>query len=196
MTSHRILCLYLVIFTMLLTLFIWHTSASRESKISSLSPLHMNHTNKGQLYVTDKRGPFSCEFLNKANITLVINAAIELRDPWDLSGTYPLDQCPIMLQIRYVRLDLRDSHSQDLSAAIKKTNPLIDKEIFAGGNVLIHCAAGISRSVAIAMAFLIYSEHLTPSEALARIRQVRPQAKPNRHFYQQLQEKAQNERMK
>jgi protein-tyrosine phosphatase len=44
---------------------------------------------------------------------------------------------------------------------------------------LVHCAAGISRSVCLVVAYLIKVHKMTPEAALAKIREKRPWAGPN-----------------
>ena len=52
--------------------------------------------------------------------------------------------------------------------------------------VLIHCFAGVSRSAALAMAWLMASERLRMEEALRVVRSARPRAAPNAAFLAQL----------
>lgn len=54
------------------------------------------------------------------------------------------------------------------------------------GVVLIHCFAGISRSVTLLAAYLMWAYFLTPVDALARIREVRAAATPNDGFWEKL----------
>ena len=59
---------------------------------------------------------------------------------------------------------------------------MIDASLSEGGYCLVHCAKGISRSIAICAAFLISRRQLTLEQALKKIRLVRPQAAPNLGF--------------
>lgn len=52
--------------------------------------------------------------------------------------------------------------------------------------VLVHCAAGISRSGAMVTAYLMYKYDLPADEALARLRKARPCVHPNDSFAWQL----------
>uniref|UniRef100_A0A7G3AB27 Putative dual specificity protein phosphatase 19 isoform x1 n=1 Tax=Lutzomyia longipalpis TaxID=7200 RepID=A0A7G3AB27_LUTLO len=56
------------------------------------------------------------------------------------------------------------------------------------GSVLVHCNAGISRSVAIVVGYLILEEKIPLAEAMEMVRRKRPGAKPNDGFMKQLQE--------
>jgi len=52
-----------------------------------------------------------------------------------------------------------------------------------GGRVLLHCAAGVSRSATIAIAFIMHYEKLQLREALLLVREKRPFVYPNRGFF-------------
>lgn len=61
----------------------------------------------------------------------------------------------------------------------------------ATANVLVHCAAGVSRSVAVAVAWLLETRYRSSvDECLAVIRQTRPAARPNDGFLKQLEARA------
>ncbi|KAI7697919.1 Dual specificity protein phosphatase 22 [Sarcoptes scabiei] len=65
-------------------------------------------------------------------------------------------------------------------------NDFIHSARLAGGNVLIHCLAGMSRSVSIVAGYLISVTSITINEALDAIRSVRSISAPNPGFYRQL----------
>ncbi len=52
----------------------------------------------------------------------------------------------------------------------------IDARVHEGKKVLIHCLGGLGRSGTVATAWLMYSKNLPLSEALRRVRSVRPGA--------------------
>ena len=64
--------------------------------------------------------------------------------------------------------------------------PIMFDEIKHGNNILVHCLAGISRSVSIIIAYLMIVEKLTYNQALDSIRQIRPEVNPNPGFAYQL----------
>jgi protein-tyrosine phosphatase len=53
-------------------------------------------------------------------------------------------------------------------------------------NVLVHCSAGISRSVTIVIAYMVREKNMSVNDALAFIRTKRPRANPNCGFISQL----------
>jgi dual specificity phosphatase 12 len=55
------------------------------------------------------------------------------------------------------------------------------------GAVLVHCMAGVSRSTAVVMAYLMHTERLSADAALEDIQHQRSYASPNENFMEQLQ---------
>lgn len=55
-----------------------------------------------------------------------------------------------------------------------------------GSAVLVHCLAGVSRSVTVTLAYLIQTEALSLNEAFTLVRSRKPDVSPNFHFMQQL----------
>lgn len=55
------------------------------------------------------------------------------------------------------------------------------------GNILIHCAQGISRSVAVIMAYLMQSYSLSVKNSLHAVRRKSPEVQPNTAFMEQLE---------
>jgi hypothetical protein len=56
----------------------------------------------------------------------------------------------------------------------------------AGQRVLVHCSAGFNRSVTVCCAVHIQLEHLSAEEALARVREHHPWARPDSHHWLKL----------
>eukprot|EP00670_Eutreptiella_braarudii_P002487 CAMPEP_0174302590 /NCGR_PEP_ID=MMETSP0809-20121228/59709_1 /TAXON_ID=73025 ORGANISM="Eutreptiella gymnastica-like, Strain CCMP1594" /NCGR_SAMPLE_ID=MMETSP0809 /ASSEMBLY_ACC=CAM_ASM_000658 /LENGTH=289 /DNA_ID=CAMNT_0015408507 /DNA_START=31 /DNA_END=901 /DNA_ORIENTATION=+ len=72
--------------------------------------------------------------------------------------------------------------SEDLNKALA----FIDSGMAAGGNVLVNCSRGVSRSSSVCMAWLMTRKGYSFTQALALVRQARPVANPNPSFAQQL----------
>jgi dual specificity phosphatase 12 len=66
------------------------------------------------------------------------------------------------------------------------SHSFIDDAIASGGSVLIHCQAGVSRSVTVAASYLMKQQKISCEAALEMIRLKRPSAKPIRYFVEQL----------
>jgi hypothetical protein len=59
-------------------------------------------------------------------------------------------------KIKYLRLRLKDDHKTNLLPFIAKCNKFVQHQrVELGKNVLIHCSAGMSRSVSLAIAYLL-----------------------------------------
>jgi hypothetical protein len=57
------------------------------------------------------------------------------------------------------------------------------ERVRAGERVLVHCVAGFNRSVTVCCGALILLEHLSAEDALARVRQRHPWARPDSHHW-------------
>lgn len=86
--------------------------------------------------------------------------------------------------IEHEEWDIADkSQSKLLSPRLQGILAQMDARILdARGYCLVHCAFGISRSVAICAAWLISRRQMTMAQALQKIRAVRPDAAPNMGF--------------
>lgn len=65
---------------------------------------------------------------------------------------------------------------------ISKVTKFIHQQIEADRTVLIHCAAGISRSVSLTIAYLIEYEDMSLAEAFGTVREGRTQAYPHENL--------------
>jgi protein-tyrosine phosphatase len=94
---------------------------------------------------------------------------------------------PVILDgMHWKELPLDDLPSEDISAFLEEAMQFIDEALHSRKGVLIHCFAGLSRSVAVTMAYLMKNQGLTRDQALARIRETRPAAHPNAGFMNTL----------
>ncbi len=62
----------------------------------------------------------------------------------------------------------------------------------SGGSALVHCVAGVSRSAALCMAYLVRHRGLSLLRAYEQVRQARPCVRPNRGFAVQLMQWEEN----
>ncbi|EEC00470.1 skrp1 dual specificity protein phosphatase, putative [Ixodes scapularis] len=91
--------------------------------------------------------------------------------------------------LSYLSLPLLDLPECVLSdAVIGAVGDFVEGALSSGGAVLIHCNAGVSRSSALAIAFLMTRRGAGYQEALSRVRAVRAAACPNEGFRRQLRD--------
>lgn len=126
------------------------------------------------LYLSNMLTAANCQILKQAGITHIIN----------LSGKP--NACPS--EFKYLQIMVDDLESADISQYFNETNLFILTALSENGKVLVHCAAGISRSPTIVLAYLIEHHNFTPNTALKHIRLTRPIADPNLGFMRQLGE--------
>lgn len=113
-------------------------------------------------------------FLDREKITHVLNLTSTPSKPEVLASR-------VCLQIK-----LLDSPTQDILAHIPAAIDFIHSARACGGRILVHCLAGISRSSAMATAYLMWDGHYSHLEAFEIVRAHRPCASPNLNFMGQL----------
>jgi len=111
--------------------------------------------------------------LEQNKITHVLGITKAVVDYWD------------KLTVR--KYSLNDTPETDLSKIFEESIGFISSALAIKGNrVLVHCRAGISRSVTIICAYLIATKRITAKDALKLVRKKRPRANPNYGFWKQL----------
>ncbi|CDW56498.1 dual specificity protein phosphatase [Trichuris trichiura] len=88
----------------------------------------------------------------------------------------------------YKRIVIQDLPTEDIKKYFEECNDFINQARRANGRCLVHCNAGISRSVSIVMAYLIKYEEMSVKSALYYVKAIRPVAQPNNGFLLQLLE--------
>jgi protein-tyrosine phosphatase len=128
--------------------------------------------------VVHKKGSesqFYCPGIKEIGISHVVNLCSE-EQPFADKG------------IQYLNCILTDLPEQSLPALLPKPLQFIQAAISQGGKVLVHCNAGVSRSSAIIIAYLIRHQDMKYDQALDQVRTNRATAKPNIGFETQLKE--------
>eukprot|EP00055_Hartaetosiga_balthica_P005619 m.16740 g.16740 ORF g.16740 m.16740 type:complete len:320 (+) comp4662_c0_seq4:305-1264(+) len=89
---------------------------------------------------------------------------------------------------KHVQVPITDEAESDLLSFLPPCMEFISSSLFEQEyNVLVHCQAGISRSVAVILAYLIYSKQYDSlAHAFRAVKKVHKQAKPNEGFVEQL----------
>ncbi len=149
----------------------------------------MDHIEHG-IYISDWEAAINEDLLKKNNIKAVICINTSLKDNRDFALYKKLN-------IKHFHILADDCISVDLKKWFKSTNKIIEYHVAKGMNILVHCRAGISRSVTVVMAYLIYLCHcrgnLRPNKLIIHniykyLRDRRKCALPNPAFYKQLME--------
>ncbi|KAF2981201.1 hypothetical protein EK904_014552 [Melospiza melodia maxima] len=125
------------------------------------------------LYLGSAYHASKCEFLANLHITALLNVSRKS------SESFKDQYC-------YKWIPVEDSHTADISSHFQEAIDFIEQVRRAGGRILVHCEAGISRSPTICMAYLMKTRKLRLEEAFDYIKQRRSLISPNFGFMGQL----------
>jgi hypothetical protein len=139
---------------------------------SLASPLP--HAITEDLFLGDYQSSKNPILLN-LGVTGVVNAAGGLPNP--LAG-----------QLRYLKVNLPDSALSDIQSHFPAVIKFVNQVRSKGGKVLINCAAGVSRSATLVIAYLMSSQKMTLREAYRKVKAIRACVDPNPGFAAQLVE--------
>ena len=89
-------------------------------------------------------------------------------------------------EFRYKVIEITDEPGSKLNVYFKETADFIQSAINGGGQVLVHCFAGVSRSASIVIAYLMRYHLMTFSQAFIHVKDKRPIINPNPGFVGQL----------
>jgi len=125
-------------------------------------------------------GPVTSDNIESLGITAIVCALSEAEER-RMMGDRAL---PESVKKMYVRLV--DADSSDISAHFDSAAQFIDDEVRSGGRVLVHCAAGISRSCSLVLAYLMRCRNYDLRKAYSHVKSIRRVVRPNNGFFQNL----------
>ena len=94
----------------------------------------------------------------------------------------PPESTVVELGLTHGHFGVTDTPDSDICSIFEPCFEFIEECKRVSGRVLVYCFQGKSRSVTVAMAYLMKYHNLSCVSALAAIRQTRPIAKPNLGF--------------
>lgn len=147
------------------------SESARARKILNMAPSEIEPF----LVIGSKRDAANWEVLSGLAVTHVINAT-------------PDCPCHFPHDLSYLRLAVRDCWNQNLPAHFESAFAFIEEAKRGGGKVMIHCTAGISRSAAIAIAYIMSAKRMALSDAYSYVKAKRPVISPNLDFMGELQQ--------
>ncbi|CAL1592648.1 unnamed protein product [Knipowitschia caucasica] len=95
---------------------------------------------------------------------------------------------PILEDITYLCISASDHSKQNLTQYFKDSIVFIHESRLKGESCLVHCVAGVSRSVTLVVAYIMTVTARGWVDSLAAVRAARPCAGPNLGFLRQLEE--------
>ena len=137
-----------------------------------------NEIIKDFLYISSYKTASTITDLKNLKITNIINCSGDLCEN--------LKPDPSSIKIEYLTLNIRDNVSENIECLFFKCIDYINEVKEKKGRVLIHCYKGVSRSVSIVIAYLIYLYKWSYDKAFDFVQSKRSIANPNIGFYLQL----------
>jgi protein-tyrosine phosphatase len=129
---------------------------------------------ENELYMGNSIAAQDYELLKQNGITLLINCTD--------TETKPLDD-----RFKYHVVSLKDATNEDIAQYFALINDMITREIKTNhGRVFIYCTAGISRSVAIVLPYLMKELGYSLREAFLYVQSRRPIIAPNLKYFAAL----------
>ena len=128
------------------------------------------------IFISNYQTASTISELQKLKITNIINCASDICKNLNTSA----------VKIEYLNFQLKDTVSENIECLFFRCIKLINKVKEEKGRILIHCQMGISRSVSIVLAYLIYKNKWTYDRAFNFLHSKRGSANPNWGFYLQL----------
>jgi protein-tyrosine phosphatase len=120
------------------------------------------------------------DILEKEQIPIVISALTEEEYERHMITKDDFPNC------EWHRLVIDDTEDEDISIHFYNVHQIISKATKENKNVLIHCSAGISRSPALVIAYLMIEYKWTYDQALKLVSKRRNIIQPNKGFVMQL----------
>ncbi|KAM8966962.1 dual specificity protein phosphatase 22 [Pelodytes ibericus] len=114
------------------------------------------------------------EQLHKNNITHILSIHDSAR--------------PMLEGMKYLCIPASDSPNQNLIQHFKESIAFIHECRLKGEGCLVHCLAGVSRSVTLVVAYVMTITNLGWEDALSAVRGARTCANPNMGFQKQLED--------
>ncbi|NXG37874.1 DUS18 phosphatase, partial [Dromaius novaehollandiae] len=125
------------------------------------------------LYLSDGAAASNKFLLLTNQITTVINVAVEV-----VNTFYP--------NIEYMCVPVVDSPLSWICSCFDAVADKIHSVSMRQGRTLLHCAAGVSRSATVCLAYLMKYQSMSLASAHAWVKSCRPIIRPNNGFWQQL----------
>lgn len=130
-----------------------------------------------------------------------INEEVDLRKEYNITHILSILSDPIsshyLENYSHKQIEITDGETSNILQFLPEANEFISSALFAQQNeesagqkhqgaVLIHCAQGVSRSVTVIIAYLMYKYKLKYAQALHAVKRKVPEAEPNDGFKEQL----------
>jgi protein-tyrosine phosphatase len=166
-----------------MSLSVKEESESEDSNPSSpeeeLSPSHRDATPYQilpYLYLGCRKVAACLPSLRASGIGNVLNVTSSVPNKFAAAG------------LNYKQIAVEDSHDVNMILHLPEAFAFIERARLSGERVLVHCHAGMSRSVTVILAYLMKFGNHTLDSAYEHVKQIKPDISPNFSFMGQLLE--------
>lgn len=129
------------------------------------------------LYLGNAKNSADFNVLKNHGITYILNVTPNVPNKFEEDSRF-----------KYMKIPISDHLSQNLSKFFPEAIAFIDEARGSNQGVLVHCLAGVSRSVTITVAYLMQTKKLTLNDAYDYVKTCKPNISPNFNFMGQLLE--------
>ena len=133
--------------------------------------LNMNYI-IDNIYLGDSEAAADEEYLKQYNIKAVVNCAEDITSEYE--------------DLKFLELKLYDTPEQEIIPKFEVAYKFIKRHSKNYDNILIHCAAGVSRSASLVVFYLMKEKHWDYDTCFWYIVAIRPVISPNYGFAAQL----------
>ncbi|KAI8052528.1 dual specificity phosphatase 12 [Syncephalis plumigaleata] len=126
-----------------------------------------------QLYISDYETAQNISKLRETGITHVVRCLVDVDEEQCHDG------------ITYLNIEIQDVEQANLLQHLPSTCNFIQEALTRNQSVLVHCQAGVSRSAAVVIAYIMKMEQLSYEQALIYVQKTRASVLPNTGFRDQ-----------
>ncbi|KAL8611328.1 hypothetical protein ACOMHN_013759 [Nucella lapillus] len=127
------------------------------------------------LYLGNAKNSADLNQLKQNGIHYILNVTPNVPNMFEDDGDF-----------KYLQIPISDHWSQNLSSFFPDAIAFIDEARHSKQGVLVHCLAGISRSVTVTVAYLMSQQAMCLNEAYDFVKKCKPNISPNFTFMGQL----------
>ncbi len=126
------------------------------------------------LYLSCRKGASNKQGLEMNNISRILNVTNEASEYQHLEG------------FTYHQIAVEDKHEVNMLECLPRAFAFIEEAKASNEKVLVHCHAGMSRSVTVVLAYLMKFQGFTLNNAYDHVKQKKSNISPNFSFMEQL----------
>jgi dual specificity MAP kinase phosphatase len=127
------------------------------------------------LFLGNEKNSSDIDCLSRNGIKYILNVTPNVPNKFEGQGTF-----------KYMQIPISDHWSENLVQYFPRAIAFIEEARSQKCGVLVHCLAGISRSVTVTVAYLMHTMALSLNDAYDVVKRCKPNISPNFNFMGQL----------